>query len=250
MQKKSQVTIFVILGIIIIFILALIFSLKYDILSNYFEQKNTNVPEQIIPIDNFVKNCIKETSYDALYLIGKQGGYFIVPKLATETNIPYYLYQNKDYIPSREVVQSQISSYLNEELFFCTKSFVDFPAFQVAQKDVSTNSMINNNEVIININYPINIKKGELTFNLKEFNNIKLPIRLGVIYNVTNEIEKLNDKNSICISCIVALGIQNDLNIELIHYKNDEVIFYIKDNKSIIYNNPYEFRFINKYQVI
>ena len=150
-------------------------------------------------------------------------------------------------MPSKESIERELSNYINDQLFFCTKSFVDFPSFMVKQGKIASNVKINQDKVIFNVKYPLTIKKTEIIYNINEFNNINIPIRLGVIYNVTNQIinDQLKDKKNVCISCVANLGIENDLDIELNKYDGDEIIFYIKDNKSLFY----EYKFMNKYKI-
>ncbi|MBL7100424.1 MAG: hypothetical protein ISS23_00550 [Nanoarchaeota archaeon] len=252
MKRKGQVTLFVILGLVLATSLILLIFFKMDTLKSYIgPSKKVAVSPQVQNIDSFVKECIRTTGYEALWLTGQQGGYFRVPKLSTGLGIPYYFANGKSYMPSKERIEKEISSYMNMGLFFCTKNFVDFPGLDVNQGRVVTKTEIKDDEIVLNVEYPLVITKEYTSFNLKEFKDIKIPVRLGVVYDVIDEImqEQLRNKDTICLSCLINLGIEKDLHIDATDYGSDPVIFTLQDKKSQIDNEPYEFMFANKYEV-
>ena len=60
-------------------------------------------------------------------------------------------------------------------------------------------------------------------------------------------IEQLKDRNSLCLSCLVDICKETNLEINVFDYEEDSILFTIKDNESRIYNNPYQFKFLNQY---
>ena len=70
MNKRGQVTVFIILGIIILAAIVLVFYLTGNTLVNQSEQK-VNIETK--PLKNYVGDCLEKTGNDALNLIGKQG---------------------------------------------------------------------------------------------------------------------------------------------------------------------------------
>ena len=74
MLKRGQVTIFVILGLVILIILGIVYYVKFYIL----ESKYVNiVPQDIQAVDEYVKNCLEQTVKEGLVYLGDHGGYFI-----------------------------------------------------------------------------------------------------------------------------------------------------------------------------
>lgn len=254
MNRKAQLTLFVILGLVIVIVLGLLLFFKGEAFKSLWEketQKGIAIHPQVQNINSFVRECIKTTGDEALYLIGQQGGYFRTPERSTEFGIPYYFIKDKSYMPSKEQIEKEISSYMEGGLFFCTKNFIDFPGFDIDQGRVITKTEIGAAEVVLNVEYPLIITKDDTTFNLKDFKNIKIPIRLGIIYGVADEMikEQLKNKNNICLSCLINLGIEKDLYINVDDYGSDSVIFTIQDMNSQLYKKPYEFVFANQYKV-
>ena len=269
-MKRGQITLFVIIGILVLFVvLILLFVyIKIDFLKPKLGIERTIIlPSKVKNINSFVENCVLATGYEALYLIGQQGGYFVHPNSSIESK-GYYLTNYNGHIISKEEIEKEISSYVNLKLFFCTQNFVDFSDFNVNQGRITTETRIKDDEVVLDVIYPLVITKSDMTFKLKEFNDIKIPIRLGIIYDVVDEIVKdqLENKDSICLSCLVDLGIEKDLyidmfdysmfgydsnhifNYDMFDYDNNSIIFVIKDINSQINEEPYEFVFVNQYE--
>src|SRR3990167_4941783 len=78
-QKKGQISIFIIMGIIILVIGSIFVYQKYSINKSTSEDDvafvSQEVPLQFQPVYAYVENCLISTSLDALEIIGEQGGY-------------------------------------------------------------------------------------------------------------------------------------------------------------------------------
>ena len=259
MNKKSQVTMYVILGIVILIVISIIFFLRANIINSVFKQESQKikeVPPQVQVINDFVQDCVQSVSEDALYVIGYHGGYFITPDPSTVDKIPYYFINNKSIIPTKERIEVEISKYINQELKFCTNNFSNFSEFKINQGNVNTKTSIKGNGTFIDVEYPLNIKKGEINYQLKDFSTI-LPIRLELIYSVSKTIidKQVEDPNNICLSCLLDLELKNNLYIDMISYFGDTAVFTIIDKNSILgeehYGSEveeyYNFRFALKY---
>jgi hypothetical protein len=244
MKKRAQVTVFIIIAILIIAIIVLFFIFREKLLP---EEK---VDIQVQPIHSYVENCIKEIAEDAIYTIGRKGGYFLSPELSTESGVTYYFDKGKSYMPSKEIIENEISLYVDEMLFFCTKNFVDFPDFNVKQRRIKTKATITDDNVILNIEYPLSISKGETTHSFKRFEDIEISVRLGIIYNTMDEImrEQMTHKENICLSCIVDLALKNDLYVEMQDYDDETVIFTFRDENIKLNEEDYRFTFANRYK--
>jgi len=237
-MKKGQVALFVIISIIIIAGIFIFLSV----------QKPVSVEQPSIkPISSYIEECIKSTGEDALIFVGQQGGFYELPKNSIDS-YPYYFYNNKSYLPSKETVEKQISLYINEMLPFCTKNFVDFPDFYTESRAVDTETVILENKVRFNVAYPVIAKKGGTIYSLEEF-SAEIPSRLDVIYSAAESMISAQVENpaSICLSCMINIGIANDIYIDMENYGDDAVLFTITDKNIMIKGLPYEFTFANQY---
>ena len=244
MEKRGQVTIFIIMAIVIVGAVVIFF-----IARNMLDLKVYSPEVENIYL--FVEDCIEKVGNEVVYEIGLKGGYYFPTNLSISTGIPIYYSDGKNYMPSKEEIENEISYFVNEKLFFCTRNFVDFSDFEITQGEIKTKTTIEEDEVILNVNYPISVTKGESTTVLKEFKNIEIPARLGIVYDSIDEVikEQLSHE-SICLSCILDISLKNDLYVDMMDYDDETVIFIFRDENSKINNETFEFVFANKYEAV
>ena len=161
MNKKAQITILIIIGIIILFSFALINYMKHRIRTAQIQPEaiQEKVPLEAQPIQDYVTRCLKDTTIDALKRIGQNGGYIYPKNVNTNNNnpteansieflkgitLPYWwymsspnncnencqfsskmpkLYKTSDYDGS---IQSQIERYVEENIYNCINDFEPF----------------------------------------------------------------------------------------------------------------------------
>ena len=245
---NGQTTVFIILAIVIVAIIAIYFVFR----SNLSGEK---VEPEVEPIYSFIENCIKETGENAVYNIGQSGGYYIVSEDFVRPNfsdyaIPYYAEKGINYMPSKQEVEQEISRYIDELLYSCILNFIDFSDFEIKQELINVTTKIQEGKVVINADYPLTIKKGDKTYLIQKFENIEIPVRLNTIYNVAEQItlEEIQHPKDICFSCISDFASKNEVYINIMDYDDEIIIFTIIDSNSKIKGEDYEFVFANKYE--
>jgi hypothetical protein len=242
MEKRGQVTVFIILAIIFIVGIGVFFFVRSDI-SIGGEKVNPDVQ----PIYSSVENCLKEVGEDAIEYVGQTGGYFTLPELSTETSIAYYVYENKNLMPSKEEVEEEISTYVDAMLYFCNNEFSNFPDFEVEVGDIKTSAKIKEGKVVFNSKIPLSISKGDKTYTFDDFKNIEVASRLNTIYEMADDItEEEMSSEGTCISCLIDWALEKDLFVEMNDYDEGVIIFTLRDESVQINNNDYRFYFANK----
>ncbi len=245
-KEKGQVTIFIIIAIVIIALIAVFLLAKENVL-DFGKEK---IAPEVKPIYSFVEECVKTTGENAVYYIGQTGGYFVIPNSSTDFGIAYYYDKGNNYMPSKEKIEEELGSYVDFMLFFCVKEFEDFGDFQVEQNEVKTKAKISEGKVIFNVEYPLKVSKGDKTYNFKKFQGetlVRLEQVYALAYNITQE--QMKTKNNICISCIYELAREKELFVEMNeHPDNQTIVFTIRDEKSEILKGDYRFNFANKYE--
>ena len=116
-QKRSQLTIFIILAILIIGFVVLFFTFRGTL------QKEKPPFPEIASIQNFVEECIYESGQGALYFIGQHGGYYLPSKFSTPLGIPYYIKDNQNLILAKENIEVELSKYVDGALPLCIGNF-------------------------------------------------------------------------------------------------------------------------------
>ena len=147
MKKRGQVTIFIILGIVIIAAVGIFLYFSEFSLKSLIGMETESISSEVLPIHNFVTDCVKNMGEDTLYLIGQQGGYSSLPENSLEIDIPYYFDGEYPFLPGKETIEEQIGDYMSIKMFFCTSGFIDFPDFEIAQESITTEVIILENIV-------------------------------------------------------------------------------------------------------
>lgn len=225
-MKKGQVTVFIILGILILFSIAI---------ASYLYQRQTRTPTQIVGvpetldpqlITDYVNSCIKKVAQEGVYKLAAQGGYFN-PKGATQYGdegdfLPVHYYFGPAVVPYAvngtlvnftplSAITTKLSRYIAQELPSC----LDFSTFEqrgyfVEQPNVDWESLnfsfssyslnyttakpsftalprLETNDIAIAVTYPMRFASQEASFNLNEF-FVALPIRLALLHKVANQV--------------------------------------------------------------
>lgn len=244
LNKSGQVTIFIIIAIILVAVVVLFFAFKGNL-------GILGLNPEISNIKGFVESCIEETGKEAILFVSSNGGYFLTPEFSTSDGIPYYYFNGRSYIPSKERIENEISLYMNSLLSFCTNEFVDFPTFNITEGDVNTRTSIREEKITFDVEYPIAVRKGdESSTIIKDFKNIRVYANMDLVYNAINEIienQMIEGGNFLCISCITEIASENDLEIEMVPLE-DGVIFNVRDNNLKIKDVALEWRFANRYE--
>lgn len=243
-MKKGQISIFIIIAIIIAAVIGAILILKGNSVP-----KERVFPE-IQPVYSYYESCIKETGERAIYSIGWSGGYYTFPDYSTENAIPYYYLQGKNYAPSKNFIESELSEYMNNVLIYCSNDIGIFKDFNIIVGEPKTTTKIEAGRIIFNVNYPMTVTKGKASYSINNF-NVPVSSRLKEIYdfsvNITNQ--QMNDNGKVCLSCINEQANEKDFYFEMNDYDNETEIFTIVDKKIKIMDNDYRFNFANKYEL-
>lgn len=193
-NKKSQVTIFVVIGLVILISLSLLVYFKSSTLKIKPPVDNLEVNDEIKPIQTYIINCLKESSKEALIKAGQNGGYIkfrgkasIQPynsdALVFEPQvIPYWYYlrdcsssaigcldsfkpplcDEKDecVINSKGAnsIEEQLSDYVNENIQKCLDFSVFEELFEIKTGSLQTTTIIRDNNVEFLLRYPIEIR--------------------------------------------------------------------------------------------
>jgi hypothetical protein len=237
MNKKGQVTIFIIIAVILVISILIIFLIRQqDFQSSQIDSK---------PVELFIESCIEEEAYKIIEKVAEGGGYYFPPEVSTKTGITYYITNKNNLTPSKEYIENEISFYLEKKLFFCTQNFIDFQDFNITQGEIKAKTRIENETVSLDIKYPLSIKKAENSAFLQDF-KVEIPIRLGILHYSAQEFIK-KSQNAICLSCLLELSLTYDFYVDMLDHKEDTTIFIFKDEKSKINNKDLRYVFANQY---
>ena len=239
MKKRGQLTIFIILGIVFLAIITLFFIFN----------KNFILPTNDADINNvflFQENCMNQIDVQTIFKISMQGGYYDIPKQSILYGIPYYAINGKNIMPTKEKIEEEISKAVNNQLVSCTNNFTQFNNLKIISQEIITKTEINDEEILLEITYPISITKEESTTVLSKPKKVEVPVRFGILYDTATDIVNNNLNKEICITCILDEVQSKNIVVDVIDYNNDTIIFVLTDEQSEIIENNIELTFAIK----
>ncbi len=252
MYKRGQITLFIIVGIIILVVVGSFFYIKAGL-----EKKEITGEETVLliePIKMYTENCLRETIKDVLISTGQQGGYFVLPQLSTQglyDNTAYFFREKNNLFPSTEVVSKELSMAFDSVFIFCLDDFEPFrkQGYDFEYDDVSSGVLIRDKDILININFPLKITKGNQETEISRFSAASDAVRLSEILDAIKAFveNQIKDTSSVCVSCLNAIT-EKDMTVDMVSVFDDTVIFTIVDEKSIVFGEPYEFTFAGGYE--
>ncbi len=164
--KNGQVTVFLVVGIVILLLAALIFFITSEstIEELKIEEKEAAPVGTKPALQSFIEDCIKETADPSLYLLAIQGG-IIYPDetnqiLLTDYGMVNYAWINGVKGLSKEKMEVDLAEYLEEYIDFC----LNFESFtkqgiliDVDYEKVKAEFIIQDKVINILLDYPLTI---------------------------------------------------------------------------------------------
>lgn len=223
MEKRGQVTSFMIIGFIIFVLIASFFIVRQYVLKSELDrlaEKALQVPEKIKPIKQDLDLCLETIATEAVKLAGSQAGYIKIPtdnipvnpsmpfsnsiEIFNGVKVPYWFYEKSGIqtkqIPELVDTQSQIEDYILENIDNCNYVLEDFVnrgyAFNVSYRGVPKVE-IKDEYTLVSISLPIDISIAEFNFDLSKYPliaNVKAPY--GRLYKVARGIQETEDKTN------------------------------------------------------
>lgn len=186
MKKRGQVSVFIIIGLIILLVVGTSVYLVTDIVD-----KDYGVPEEVVPIANYIDQCTQDIASDGIFLAGMQGGYIEIPT-EIQTNpeayldrgfkIPHWFYNGKDRAPSIQEIEAELSIYVNTYLNDCLQNLDAFRnEWEIDEiENISTQVEIGEEKIIVNILIPVVVTSYEkdITITLPSI-EVELDIDFG-----------------------------------------------------------------------
>ncbi len=198
MNKKAQMIMFVILGILIVSTLLFLIFLRGSLT---FISRGGSLDEELIAINQHISSCLHDISEQEIIAIGKQGGYIKTLegsfRFYNDTTISYLCYNMESSVKCRTrlLLKSDMEDSLNEATSILLASCINLDEFSSNQyiitpeKDWKVSTSIGDNSVIVNLDYPIKVTSkatGDTRTNDRYSVTHNFP--LGSLYNVANRI--------------------------------------------------------------
>ena len=246
-SKRSQVTIFIIIAILIVAVVAGFFYLRQRAPSI-----DNNLPPEASDFKLYMDDCLKNVLESDLVYLGNQGGYSNKETLSvyySGFNIPYYFYEDKRTLTSLDSISGSLEELVKNDFNDICYGLYNDSSISITKKNAPIlNIVTSSDKVSIDVNMPITIEKGNSTSIVSEY-SAEVPIRLQRVYETAEKIVSLQeeDKYHICLSCIDSIRDPSML-ITSYTWENSTLVFMISDYGSDVDGEPYKFFFAIKYK--
>lgn len=245
MLKRGQVTIFLIVGILILFIFSGIFYIVSVLEQKGLLAETEELPENLVlksKVSSYVESCLTETAIPGIYLLGIQGG-VIYPDdpekvLITEYSIINYGYLNGVDQLSVEKMEEQLDLYIEENLEYCLDDFYIFAeqGLIITSKRLKSESIISLDQVLLNLDYEIEIVKGEDVLTIDTFSST-VPLQVGKVVEEAKTIIKDHEQ---------VTSVQSKYFKTTFPFDRFTTIYSLSDENSVIDGAPFTFMFAVK----
>tara|TARA_Y100000034_G_scaffold100701_1_gene124460 strand:+ start:997 stop:2913 length:1917 start_codon:yes stop_codon:yes gene_type:complete len=213
MKKRGQVTVYVILGIVVVAALAGVFLLRSYIIKSDFEREaeKFKVSEDFIPLYNSYRGCINDITLEGVEIMALQGGYIEIPRYEYVVNplipfsnkldvfgngaleVAYWFYETgngiqTEKVPTLKGMQQDLGKYVDENLFLCTLNFTSYQGYGINEfENFNANVQIADNKVFVNVLSNFNVDYKEVN---QRFDDVKVTVdsSLGYLYNKAVEL--------------------------------------------------------------
>ncbi len=311
-KKRAQVTVYIILGIIILVLAILLFYFRNTTETGVIMQelvRAQEIPRDVRPITNYVTTNLDDAAKKGLLLIGMQGGYIYeyqggpVPDCNCSQskkaiyyngywvyydihkqisgssffywpNPPYYPWKKFPGYPggislpysfsstcifginnlpplegsSQYSIESQLTLYITNYLKnHINLTIFDEQGFKIEEGGINVSVLIGENDVTVFLEHPLSItKKTENIITNVSYFYTNPQIRLRKVYNLIDDTinKDIVDISFDIIDIEILDNYIDDITIEKKEdrYKHDDIII-IRDNRSMLYAEPYTFQF-------
>ena len=190
MKKRAQVTLFIILGIVLLVAAVFFIFVRTKIIT-------PSIPKIIMPrVEEYVDNCIKESGQQGLNLVGKQGG-DINPGFYTMykgDKVTYLCYvENYTACVNRRPglkfhIERELSSFVKSQLTSCMNNApFERQGYSVTQGAIEVETTIGNYNTMVDVDFPITIQKGDFVFKKDKFSAV-FDVPLGQLVYIANKL--------------------------------------------------------------
>ena len=184
-NKRAQLTIFVIFVLLVLFAVLIYFAVFSDRSVSTGTQKfgSSN------PVYKSVQECVQGAALDSAVSFGYQQGYYSVPENSLNTSlyrIAYYYLKGDNLMQNNQFFEGEFSKIMNDKVLEECSDFSSFEQqdYQIIPGKIKTQSKISEDNVQLNVDYPLTIKNNGTSASFSEF-TYKLPVRIGHIIDVS-----------------------------------------------------------------
>jgi hypothetical protein len=199
MNRRGQVTLFIIIAIIVV----------VGILSYFFLRDRiggVDIPVEFVPVYEYYLNCLEETSRQGISLLGEQGGYIETPEFEPGSSympfssqldflgqgVPYWMYVSgnnllKEQVPTKKGMERELGEYLGSRVQDCDFTNFELAGFDVYVDEGIATTSINDFNVKVEVSSRITMFRGNSSAIVSN-HNLEVDSKLGRFYKLALDV--------------------------------------------------------------
>ncbi|MEE9525999.1 MAG: hypothetical protein V3V78_05330 [Candidatus Woesearchaeota archaeon] len=244
-QKRGQITVFIILGIIIL--LSILLFVYFREAVTVFKPERV-IPPELEPLNEFVEGCLNQIARDGINILGANGGFIRFPDeirldpgaslsnpLFPSIKVPLWHHRGQTQIPSEAYMEADLAFYIDQNLGECLNNLEEFrEQYQIEELGGrATEVVFSDTGVEIVLDYPIEVTSlvENQTTTLPDF-IVSVPIRVRTTYELAKRVmeEELTDK-FIELRTIDLIALDGDIPYTSMEFTCTPKIWYLSDVK-------------------
>ena len=241
MNNKSQIGIFILLGIILLLSFGFTYYLKKEGNEVGRNAKIMSLDNSIISVKNYIEYCLKIVATNAIGFISSRGGYYILPNRYLNSIIPtaFYIYANQDISLNISTLENELATYIEQQLDYCINK-IEVPGNAIYFGEKYAKVILINNNIITELHMPTRIISDKSTIFIEDYKSYiqdnKLINSFHVAKNITDSIKKFPEK--LCLTCIFREANNNQLDIIIDTFNETTYVFRLIDtyDRSFVFN--------------
>ncbi len=193
-SRKGQVTIFIIIGIIIVAAVVVYLVIRQNLVG-------VSIPANIQPVYNNFLSCLEDRAKTGISLLESQAGYIQLPQFKPGNSyspfssqlmflgnpIPYWYYVSGNNIPTEQIpsqgdMETSLAGFIDDGIRNCNFDSYYQSGFDINQGTPSATVSIKNNEVDVSLNMNLKISYGNDTSVIQN-HQVAVKSNLGELYN-------------------------------------------------------------------
>ncbi|MBI2654563.1 hypothetical protein HYX02_07210 [Candidatus Woesearchaeota archaeon] len=188
-MKKSQITMFMVLGIVVVIIVALfIYASKFMRENKDVVEDTSRINADRIAIREYVQNCLSQVSSSIASELAKRGGSFngsgiywdnvnLNALAVYKTGVGY-----ENNLLLKHDMENALSSAIKEDLKHCINLDVFRDKdYEISEEEKKVSVGINKDNLIVKLNYPLKFRLGSNAIDFDEF-SARLDSSFGELY--------------------------------------------------------------------
>lgn len=249
MSKKSQITVFIVVVLLLILGLMIILYLSGDYTPDSDIKTNLNIDAEATALTSYIKNCIDTSTKEVLITFGKQGGEIDITSPLLKLNVdnvsnelPFLYYKGNVSLVFLKEWESRLSGGIELSLEDCLSN-KEVQKYEIESTEPIVNVTAEGHITNVIVEWPIDLYTIGSKADLQDTYSFKYSINLIHIFD---DVLAVLSHTYLAPDKIDALYLTS-LNTSLYYSIYEDVIIYtIFDPTSYLDERPYQFSFAVK----